>query len=311
MDKSYINTIGKFIVAVLLFVAVFEMPSNYYTFLKVVIVLYSGWQIYSLSKSSEGQSIIYIFFVLLIGIFNSLWKITFFSHQPTKINWIVIDIFCGLLLIVSIFLYKNTSIFLFFGINSKEKINSITSITFSLILLLFSFYFIYLGLNKPVNDLLLINYGIETNAELINVKIDLTCSSSTDWSSRVPSEDAECEEYYAQEYQFQTLTNQYVKFKTGDNEEGMKITFDEFRKQFGEFYNPKKGEYPTIKVTYLKESPQINNHSDSLNLLVNSYSTKFWYFVEECLFKLTNLVGFLAIYFSIKKIRYEFRALKN
>lgn len=88
-------TTPKIIIAVLLFLAVLDMPYGYYTFLRLVVFISSSFFVYQNYKS---EKMFWVWsFVLIALLFNPVFPI-----YLDKTLWVVLDILTGIFMLVSI-----------------------------------------------------------------------------------------------------------------------------------------------------------------------------------------------------------------
>lgn len=96
---SYSNKPVSIICALLLFLAVFKLPIEYYTFLRIVVFIGALLTLLSLSKK-----IVWVFIFSIIAIlFNPIIPV----YLYLKSYWIPIDIIAGILFLLVLFLNKS------------------------------------------------------------------------------------------------------------------------------------------------------------------------------------------------------------
>ena len=104
MQNKYILKIVSIICACLLFVAVFELPMKYYTFLRTVVFI-GALLIIMLLKRKHFYWI--ILFILIALLFNPIYPIYLYK----KISWVPLDIIIGILfLLVSFIKYPKKEV---------------------------------------------------------------------------------------------------------------------------------------------------------------------------------------------------------
>lgn len=92
-----ITIITKLTASLLLFLAIFNLPYGYYTFLRIIIFLIAGWCLFDEYNTIGKLTLVWrIIFVLIALIFNPVLPI-----YLSKDVWQIIDIICSILFLVS------------------------------------------------------------------------------------------------------------------------------------------------------------------------------------------------------------------
>lgn len=106
------------ICASLLFIAIFNLPQEYYKVLRVVIFM--GTLLLLIEKFNNVQLL--LVFLLIAFLFNPIIPV----YLQQKSLWIPIDIICGLIFLLEAFYFTNKKVNKKFKPNKKQKIKTYT-----------------------------------------------------------------------------------------------------------------------------------------------------------------------------------------
>lgn len=251
MGLSAIFTLSRVLVAFLLFFAIGYHSRIYFFILKLAVSGVAIWgmkTILDVVKEKRFGFLLLFYFTLLL-FFSPFNFVTFDRNQ-----WIIIDIFCGLFLLASVFIHEPDSIFRFFGNANQEKTSIKLSFLFGVGFILFGFYLTYVALAIPLNQNYLKNNGKQIEGRVI--KISQLWGSATDSADNTEI----FVDSYRIYYKFTINGGKTFNGKTDNGDNPIKsLSDEEFMEKYGGEYYPKENEIYPIKIYYQSDNPPNNS----------------------------------------------------
>lgn len=284
MKLSILFTVFRVIVSLMLFGAIVNHSYNYYGFLKLAVFLAGVWGLVKATSEKEGFLMLFYFILIVLFFPKSYWHFE-------KSTWILIDIFAGFLLLISIFILDSTPVDTFTESNFGKKLLSSFSILFGVGLILFGIVLIYSSTFNLINSLKLKFYGVETLAYINRVENEMVADENEQG-------DVSFDDFYIVEYTFET--------KNGDIYNGSSETSDNPVENAEDFrtkktFTPKDKKEFSLNIMYEAGNPANNLAIDDRNALVNSILS----------FLFVGGFGLIPVFFGVSTCRKELKVLLN